>query len=179
MELYEKIEAALVFYLSQFIDGDPATLPPNTDIPVAWLWPKSLQNDVGELRIFEGETDNVKDGQAILCIADDANQEDPQFTGNQMVPCQVWLRTPVKVLTPKEVELKMPTALANHELAAAILSDAMNQDPFLLAGYLNASAQDMTIMGGVMDLRPQRQEHPNWFGSGWTFRVYAMNKTAP
>lgn len=176
MELYEKLEAAGVAYLKQFVGGD---LTANPEPPASWFWPDSLKNSAGQLRIFTGESDDLKDGQAILVIADDANQEEPQFTGNFMIPVQVWLRTPVKVLTAKEVTGLNKTALQNHSAAASLLSDALNQDPFLLAGYLNASGADFTIMGGIMDLRPERQEPPNYFASGWSFRVYAMNKSAP
>ena len=168
-ELHEKLESGIVAYLKQYVDGDPNT--------AASYWPSSLKNDAGQLRIFTGESDDIKDGQAILCISEDANQEEPQFTGNFMVPIQIWLRTPVKVLTAKEVSAQVTTALEDHAAAAGILSDALNQDPFALAGYINSGANGATIMGGIMDLKPMRAEQPNWFASGWSFRVYAMNST--
>ena len=162
MELYKKIETAVAAYLLQF--GN---------------WPKSIQQSNGQYRIFTGESDQTKDGQSILCIAEDSNQEEPKFTGNQHVPFQILLRTPIRVLSKSEVAAKAFTAEQDHDSAASALSDALSQDPFLLAGYFNASGQDFTIMGGVMDLKPQRAEHPKFFASGWTFRVYAMNRVAP
>lgn len=170
-ELYQKIELAIASYLKQYVAGDP-TLPES-------YWPLSLKNTGGQYRIFTGESDMLKDGQAILCIAEDANEEAPQFTGNQMVPCMIWLRTPVKVLTASEVTDLQKKAIQNHAASAGILSDALNQNPFLLASYINASGADFTIMGGLLNLQPHREEPPNFFASGWSFRVYAMNKTAP
>ncbi len=175
-EIYKKIETALAAYLNQFVDGDLTTEP---NPPASWYWPASLRNAAGQYRIFAGESDQLKDGQAILCIAEDANQETPQFTGNFMIPMQVWLRTPVKVLTSKETTGLQATAIQNHDAAAANLSDALNQDAFLLAGYINSSGSDFMIMGGIMDLKPQRAEVPNYFASGWSFTVYAINRSAP
>ena len=176
MELYQSIETALAAYLAAFVDGD---LTQNPNPPASWFWPASLKNAANQYRIFAGESDQVKDGQAILCIAEDANQEEPQFTNNFHIPIQVWLRTPNKVLTAAEVAAKLPTALQNHSAAAAILADALNQDAFALAAAINAAGANFTIMGGIMDLKPQRAETPNYFASGWSFRVYAMNQSAP
>ena len=174
-EIYQKLESAICSYLIQYVAGDLTT---NPSPPASWFWPESLRNDAGSYRIFGGESDQTKDGQAILVIAEDANQEEPQFSGNFMVPIQIWLRTPVKVLNAKETTELQATALANHQAAAANLSDAMNQDPFTLAFYFNSSGQNVTVMGGIMDLKPQRSEMPNYFASGWSFRVYAMNRVA-
>jgi hypothetical protein len=170
-ELYFKIETAIAAYLAQYVDGDPEN-------PTSY-WPKSLQNAAGQYRIFTGESDQTKDGQAILVIAEDSTQEEPQFTGNQHIPIQIWLRTPVAVLTPAQIAAKTATAKQNHDAAAGILSDALNQDPFLLAGYFNESGQGFTIMGGVMYLRPQRSEVAGFFASGWTFRLYAGGFVSP
>lgn len=170
MELFQKIENAVAAYLTQYVDGDP-------DMPASH-WPQSMRNAAGQLRIFTGESDQVKDGQAILVIAEDSNSEDPQFAGNQHVPVQVWLRTPIRVLTSDEVAAKAYTALQSHAMAAGILADALNQDPFALAGYFNQGGQAMTIMGGIMDLKPQRAEPPGFYASGWNFRVYAMGLVA-
>lgn len=171
MEIYTNIENAGVAALKNFVDGDPAQL--------ASYWPKSLKNSAGQLRIFGGESDQIKDGQAILFICEDANQEDPQFTGNFQIPVQVWLRTPPKVLTADEIAKKAFTAKQNHDAAAAILSDFFNQDPFTIAAILNTAGGNFTIMGGIMDLRPMRSEMENFFASGWSFRIYAMNQVAP
>jgi hypothetical protein len=178
MEIQERLETAIAAYLAAFVDGDLTTLNPGDQAPATWFWPASLKNSAGQLRIFSGESDQTKDGQAILCISEDANQEEPQFTGNLHIPIQIWLRTPVKVLTAAEVAAKQPTSLTNHSAAAAILSDALNQDPFALAGAINAAGTNFTIMGGVMDLKPMRQEQDNFFASGWSFRVYAMGLVA-
>ncbi len=171
MELHEKIETAIAAYLAAFVDGDPAQ--------AASYWPASLKNSAGKLRIFSGEADQTKDGQAIICISEDANQEEPQFTGNFHIPIQIWLRTPVRVLTADEIAKKVPTALQNHSAAAGILSDFCNQDAYDLVAQINAAGSDFTIMGGIMDLKPMRSEQPNFFGSGWSFRIYAMGQTAP
>lgn len=179
MELHENIETAIAAYLAAFVDGDLTTIAPGQAAPASWFWPNSLKNAAGQPRIFAGESDQTKDGQAILCISEDASQEEPQFTGNFHIPIQIWLRTPVKVLSPKEVAAGAATALQNHSAAAAILSDAVNIDAFALAAAINAAGSNFTIMGGVMDLRPMRAEAPGYFASGWSFRVYAMNQVAP
>lgn len=171
MEIYEKIETAIAAYLAAYVGADPELSTDN--------WPPSLRNSAGVLRIFTGESEQLKDGQAILVIAEDSNQEDPQFTDNQHVPVQIWLRTPTTVLTAKQIEALQKTAIQNHSAAASVLSDAIGIDPFDLARAFNAAGADFTIMGGVMDLKPMRQEPANYFASGWSFRVYAMNKTAP
>lgn len=177
-ELYQRIENAVAAYLIQYIGGDVATLN-GAPVPLDWLWPISLQNADGSYRIFPGESDQLKSGQAILCIAEDSPEEMPLFTGNYYVPMEIWLRTPIKQLTPAEVKLNIPTALSFHEWAARNLSNALNQDPFLQAGYVNESGEDFTIMGGILDRKPIRQQVPNYYASGWSFRVYAMNRTAP
>jgi len=167
MEIHKKLEPAIVAYLMQYQADDLTT------------WPDSMRNSANQFRIYAGESDNLKDGQAILVIAEDSNEETPQYTGNFMIPIQIWLRTPTKVLTASETAALKKKAIENHDAAASLLSDALNQDPFLLAGYFNSSGSDFTIMGGIMGLKPERFEAPNFFASGWSFQVYAMNKTAP
>lgn len=178
-EIDQRIENAIAAYLVQYVGGDVSTLPPGTNIPAEWLWPSSLQDGENGLRIFAGESDKDKNGQAILCIADDGVEEQPLFTGNYFIPFRVWLRTPISALTEDQISKNIPTALQFHEWAARQLSNALNQDPFLLAGYINQSGENFTIMGGILDRKPQRQQVPNFYASGWSFRVYAMNKTAP
>lgn len=177
-EIYQKVEDSIVAYLQQYVDGDLTTLPPNSDVPSTFYWPASLQKGDKTYRIFTGESSEDKDGQAILCICEDAQKEEPQYTGNFFVPCQIWLRTPVKTLSATEIAAQVPTSLDQHKAAATVLEHAILQDPFLLAGYLNASGTDLTIYT-VMDRQPTRQDVPNYWGSGWTFRVYVMGRVSP
>lgn len=165
MELQEKLESALVLYLKEFS---------TTDIPPV-SWPDSINADK-QVRIFAGEDNQEKDGQCIICIADDVQQEYPPFTSNYYVPITVWLRTPVRVLSPKEITDRVPEPLAQHAAAAAILDAAINGDGFALAAGINANGTDLTVMGGVLDRRPVRQEVENFWASGWEFKVLAAGK---
>ena len=177
MELYEKIEAAIVSYLNQYVDGDLTTIPPNTNVPSTFYWPASLQRPDKTYRIFSGESDSNKDGQAILVIAEDSEKvESPQYTGNFHVPVQIWLRTPIKTLTAKEKADLVNPSLTDHKAAATVLEHAIMQDPFLLAGYFTQSGTALNVYA-VMDRRPMRQETPNYWASGWSFRVYAMGRS--
>lgn len=177
-ELDQRLENAFAAYLKQYIGGDVSTLN-GGPIPPDWQWPSSLQDGENGYRIFPGESDQTKNGQAILCIAEDAPEEYPLYTGNYYVPMEIWIRTPIRNLTAQEVANKIPTALSFHEWAARQLSNALNQDPFLLAGYVNQSGDNFTILGGILDRKPQRQQVPDYYASGWSFRVLAMNKIAP
>lgn len=178
MELNAKLEAAWVAYLNQYVDGDITTIPPNTDIPSTFYWPTSLQRDDKTYRIFAGESDGNKDGQAILCIAGDSTDEEPPHTGNKMVPFQIWLRTPVRTLTPDEISKNVTSAIGTHKAAATMLENAIMQDPFLLAGYLTDSADDLTVYGPVMDRLPMREDVTNYYASGWSMKLYAMGMSA-
>jgi hypothetical protein len=160
MELLEKIESSIVAYLAGVT-----------------TWPASLKNAAGAYRIFSGESDQNKDGQSILVVADDAEREDPPFSGNFFVPVQILLKTPVTTQTARQKASSAPTMLANHSSAAAALESAINVDPYALAGLINSDGADFTIMGPVLDIRPQRHQDDNWHASGWTFRVYVTSKT--
>jgi hypothetical protein len=174
MELYEKVESAIVSYLNQYVDGDLTTVPPNTNVPPTFYWPASLQRQDKTYRIFTGESDGTKDGQAILVIAEDAEAiEEPQYTGNFHVPVQIWLRTPIKTLTAKEKTDLVNPSLVDHKAAATVLEHAIMQDPFLLARYFTQSVAALNVYS-VMDRRPMRQETSNYWASGWSFTVYAM-----
>ena len=165
MELPEKIENAFVAYLQGFS---------TTDTPPA-SWPASM-NASGQVRIFAGENNQDKDGQCVIVIADDATEEYPMFSGNYYSPVTVWLRTPVKVLTPDEIKNKNPESLDSHKAASAILDGAINGDGFAIVSAVNALGTDFTIMGGILDRKPVRQDTENFWASGWEFRLLAAGK---
>ena len=177
-ELNEKIENAIAAYLKQYVDGDLTIVPAGTDVPSSFYWPPSLQYNDKSYRILTGESEMDKNGQAILVIAGDAEREHPQFTGNFFVPVEIWLRTPVKVLSPQEIANRVPDSLDFHKAAATVLEHAILQESFLLASYFTQSGSDITFYT-VLDRQPQRQQVANFWASGWTFRVYVMGRTAP
>jgi len=129
------------------------------------------------VRIFPGENDQQKDGQCVLVIAGDSPEETPMFTGNNYIPVQVVVRTPLKQLTPDEIKNQTPSPKSNHSLAASILDAAIGQDPFALVAAFNANGTDLTIMGGVLDRRQVRVQQAEYWESGWEFRVYAANRS--
>ena len=178
MELAEKLESVFTAYLKQFVDGDISTIPPNTDIPASFYWPASLQNADKTYRIYAGESDTTKDGQAILCISGDSHKEEPQYSGNYFIPFEIWLRTPVAKQTAKQISDLEAKAITNHKAAATMLEHAIMQDPFVLALNVQTLAGDLTIYS-ILDRQPQRQQLPNYYASGWAFRVYCMSKSAP
>ena len=165
MELLEKIEAAFVAYLQGFS---------TTDTPPA-SWPASM-NAGGQVRIFAGENNQEKDGQCVIVIADDATEEYPMFTGNYWSPVTIWLRTPVKVLTPAEIAANATESLDLHKAAASILDGAINGDGFAIVAAVNALGTDLTVMGGILDRKPVRQDTENFWASGWEFRLLAAGK---
>jgi hypothetical protein len=166
MELPEKIEAAIVKFLQGFS---------TTDVPPL-SWPVTM-NANKVVRIFPGESDAVKDGQCVLVIAGDSPEETPAFTGNNYIPVQVVVRTPLKQLTPDEIKNQTPSPKSNHSLAASILDAAIGQDAFALVAALNANGTDLTIMGGVMDRRQTREQQTEFWQSGWEFRLYCANRS--
>lgn len=174
-EISEKVENSLVSYLTNFVNGDVDSLPPNTDVPSSFYWPASLQKGDKSYRIFAGESAADKDGQAILCIADDSPAEYPQYCGNFYVPCEIWLRTPIRVLTTTERTNGVTEPLDNHKAAAAMLSMAIMGDPFGLKDSLTEQVDEFTCMA-VLDRQPMRQQVENYWASGFSLRLYCVGR---
>lgn len=147
----EKIEAAMVAYLS------------------AQAFPDTLENDDEEKRIFAGESEEVKDGQCILCIMDDMQEEFPERSGNRYSLCRVELRTSVEA----RPENAATTALEDHIAAAEILESALLDND--LAALLTAAIADFTAFG-ILDRQPIQEQNENYWMNGYTFRLYSCPK---
>lgn len=150
----QKIEAAMVGYL-QGIAGNP--------------WPDALKNGSTELRIFAGESEDLKDGQTILCVMDSMQEEFPEKSGNRYSLCRIELRTPVK----KKGQVSDPDPINEHIDTAEVLETAVLDDN--LAALLTASTADFTAMA-VLDRQPVQDPTENYWMTGWTFRLYSCPK---
>ncbi len=123
-------------------------------------WPADFDTDL----ILPGESDEDKTGQCVLCVADDADQEDPPNTGNKWNTVKIELRTPIKKKTASVDEL------ARHKAAAAVLETICLADD--LATQLSAAVSDFTVFG-VQERLPMREQTPNFWSTGYSLRVYS------
>ena len=164
MELPEKVEEAFCSYLKAFVpDDNPAV-----------AWPVTM-NSGDKVRIFPGENDFDKDGQLVCVIAGDGT-EYPLFSSDYYVPVTVCVRTPLKQLTPDEIANKVPTPKSNHSLASSILEQAIGGDPFALAAAVNGLVDDFTIMGGILERQPTREQTNEFWSSGFQFKILCAGK---
>lgn len=152
MELTEKIETALVNYLS------------------AQTWPAYFDLTM----ILPGEADELKTGQLIQIICEDATDEDPQFTGNFWHPVNLEIRSPMSVATDAETVAEAQTQLAKHKEIAAVLETAIMVDD--LPDQLSGFAVGFTCIG-LVDRRPTRSQGEDFWSSGFDFRVYACSSS--
>ena len=164
MELQEKVEESFCKYLRAFV----------TDDNPAIAWPETM-NAGDKVRIFPGENDFDKDGQLVVVIAGDGT-EYPLFTANFYIPVTIVVRTPLKQLTPDEIANKVPAPKSNHSLASSVLEQAIGGDPFALAAAVNGLAADFTIMGGILEREPVREQSNEYWESGIKFRVLCCGK---
>ena len=154
MELAQSCEEVLTNYLKGLVNPDQSS-----------VWSSSLQRGAGqnfELRIFPGESDEEKNGQCILCIAERDFPEHIPSSAIYEVPIRVVLRTPTKVLTSAEKQANPPVTepLVNHQTAAAALRTAMMAVGLEL--LLTAAQQDFTVFG-MLERQPTReQDNPYW-----------------
>jgi hypothetical protein len=167
MELPEKIEKNLVAYLQSLT-----------------TWPAYFD---GATMIAPGESDADKRTQVIQCVCDDADSEDPAYSGNYWHPLKIELRTPATLLTDEETESSdasvSTSQLDKHKAVAAALSDAINITD--LMDQLNATAQAQTDTElkafaaiGFMDRKPMREQPGDFYASGFTLRRYSNSSAS-
>jgi hypothetical protein len=148
MELSEKIEAAMVSYLS------------------GQTWPADF---TAASQILPGESDTDLTDQVVFCAVQPGRDENPQYTGNFLVPVRVYLITPVAVQTDET-----SSQLAKHSAVAAVLENAILVDD--LAGQLNtasAALGNAFTCFEVMDRTPMREQAADRFTSGFDLTLYA------
>ncbi len=133
---------------------------------VAVLEGETWPADFDTALILPGESDDDKDGQCVLCVADDSDQEDPPNSGNKWNTVRIELRTPIQKKTATVDEL------AAHKAAAAVLETICLADD--LHSQLSAAVSDFTVFG-VMERLPLREQTPNFWSSGYTMRVYSCS----
>jgi len=162
MELPELAERALVNYLTGLLDANGAP-----------AWPDSMLDSADNYRIFAGESEGRKGGQAILCIADNGPEEIPS-SGNFRLPCEVWLRTPVAVAADP-ANPNMPAApdpLVNHSAAADVLRGAIMANGLEL--MLTAAEAGFSVWG-VVDRKAERHQTGEYWASGFSFKLVCCN----
>lgn len=151
MELSEKIETALVGHLQSL------------------TWPVYFDPAM----ILPGESEQAITSQTILCICDDASDEDPPHTGNFWYPVRVELRTPSARPTEEELAtLNFLTNLEKHQALAAILEAglALENLPELLTDQL-----ETFHCFAVLDRTPLRAQTESFWMSGRSLRLYACS----
>ena len=168
MELPELAESALVTYLSSKKNSDGSL-----------VWPSTMQRPAPTfaLRIFAGESGQEKDGQCILCIADNGPENIPS-SANYDLAVEVWLRTPVAVLTDAEKNSNPPTPdpLTTHSQAAEQLRFALMANGLEL--FLTAAQVGFTVWG-ILDRQPQRADTENYWASGFSFKLVCCAASFP
>ncbi len=162
MELPQKIEFNIADYLQSLI-----------------TWPDYFTADM----VNTGESDEDKEVQIIQCVCENADSEDPAYSGNYWFPVRIELRTPATLQTDAEIAANLPTQLDKHEAVAAALSDAINITD--LMAQLNATAQaqsdtDLKAFAaiGFTDRKPIREQTDDYYASGFTLRLYACSNAA-
>ena len=152
MELTEKIETALVAYLK------------------AGTWPPWFNGNL----ILPAETDQEKIEQCIIIIAEDASEEDPEFSGNFWHPVQIELQTPMGLLTATQIADDAIAPIDKHKVIADLLQSSLMVDN--LPTLLNAQVSDFTCMA-ILDRKPTRGQTENMWASGLGFRLLACGST--
>lgn len=164
MELPQKIESIVVAYLQSL-----TTFPDYFTVATM---------------IAPGESDVDKQTQVIQCVCEDADSEDPMYSGNYWHPLRIELRTPATLQTEDEKDSSddsLSTAqLDKHKSVAAVLADAINITD--LIAQLNTAAQAQTdddlkafAAIGFSDRKPLRQQTDGYYASGFTLRLYACS----
>ena len=152
MELAEKIEAALVAYLK------------------AGTWPPWFNSDL----ILPAESAEEKSDQCILIIAEDATEEEPQYTGNFWHPVRIELQTPMGLLTATQIADDAIAPIDKHKVIADLLQSSLMADN--LPTLLNAQVADFTCLA-IVDRKPSRGQTENMWASGLDFRLLACVST--
>jgi hypothetical protein len=152
MELAEKIESSLALYLAAFD-----------------TWPDSLlvAPDATTYSIFSGEAETEKTGQSIICYVNGDLAEEPARSGNFWADVVIELKTPVTADAAATT-----TSLGNHQLAATVLEPLILADD--LSSQLEALVDDLTVFG-LLDRQPIRERTPEYWLTGWKFRLYCCS----
>lgn len=169
MELPDLVESSLVNYLSaQQVNGQP-------------VWPATMQRGAGQnfqLRIFPGESGDVKDGQCIVCKAEHDYPEHIPSSAIYEVPCEVLLRTPARRLTDGEKgeNPPVPDPVTSHQQAADALKTAIMVYGIELS--LTAAIQGFTVFG-VLRREPTREQDGDYWESGFKFSLVCCAAAFP
>ena len=157
MELAEKLEQAFVAYLN--------TLD----------WPDSLNGDSDTPRIFAGENDQSKDGQCIVCIAEDNPTEEPPNSGNCVFSFRVELRTPIAEPSPIDDHKEVADALENAIMASG-LADLVNAAAYAkaISDPDNSADLDNFCLYPVISRTPIREQDEELWVSGRAMSCYCM-----
>jgi hypothetical protein len=152
MELAVKIESSLALYLASFS-----------------TWPDSLLAGTAPptYSIFAGEAETEKTGQSIICYVNGDLAEEPARSGNFWADVQIELKTPVIADTPDAT-----TALDSHQQAATVL------EPLILASDLSSQLESLVVdytIFGLLDRQPIRERTPEYWLTGWKFRLYCCS----
>ena len=163
-----KLETSLVNYLLGIVSANPP----------APAWPATLATSRGVLRIFAGENNVDKDGQRIVCAAEEFGQEDPPCSGNRWAFLNVELRTPFSIPS-SGVDKAQPA----HDAAATILESAilaMIPDYHLsTTPNGNNAVAGLTVFGTRGDRQPTRSQEENYWSSGYRFEILSCPSVIP
>jgi hypothetical protein len=159
MELADLVEGAIVNYLKEQEN-----------------WPATMQRGAGEdfqLRIFPGESGDVKDGQCIVCKAERDFPEHIPSSAIYEVPCEVILRTPSRRLAEGE---QAPDPVQSHQQPADALRAALMANGLEVS--LTAVQQGFTVFG-VLNREPMRGQETDYWESGLKFSLVCCAAAFP
>lgn len=171
-ELAKLSEKALENYLKGRLNPDGSV-----------VWPVTMQRGAGDnfaLRIFPGETNQIKDGQCIFCAAERDFPEHIPSSGIYEVPCRVVLRTPTRALTPndKSPAVAAPNPLATHSQAADQMQLALmaNGLELSLTTVWDNSGQGLTVWG-ILERMPGREQEDDYWESSISMKLVCCPAT--